>query len=54
MLRELAKGSSYKEIGTELGVSVSTVRTHFHHIYIALGVNNRAQAVLTATERGWL
>jgi putative nucleotidyltransferase with HDIG domain len=54
MLRELAKGSSYKEIGAALGVSVSTVRTHFHHIYRTMGVNNRAQAVLTATERGWL
>jgi putative nucleotidyltransferase with HDIG domain len=54
MLRELAKGSSYKEIGAALGVSVSTVRTHLHHVYGTLGVADRARAVLTATERGWL
>ena len=54
MMRELAKGSSYKQIGATLGVSVSTVRSHFHHIYQTLGVTDRAQAVLKATERGWL
>jgi DNA-binding NarL/FixJ family response regulator len=53
-MRELAKGKVYKEIGTALGVSVSTVRSHLHHAYKKLGVADRAQAVLTAKERGWL
>ena len=32
----------------------STVRTHLHNIYGKLGAVDRAQAVLHATERGWL
>ncbi len=32
----------------------STVRTHLHNIYGKLGAVDRAQAVLIATERGWL
>ena len=31
-----------------------TVRTHLHNIYGKLGAVDRAQAVLIATERGWL
>ena len=54
MLRELAKGKSYKEISEALGISPSTVRTHLYNVYKTLAVNNRAQAVLTATERSWL
>ena len=33
---------------------VSTVRTHLHNVYARLGVDDRAQAVLRATEMGWL
>jgi putative nucleotidyltransferase with HDIG domain len=54
LMRELAQGKSYKQIAAALGLSVSTVRTHFYNAYQSLGVNNRAQAVLMATERGWL
>jgi putative nucleotidyltransferase with HDIG domain len=54
LMRELAKGKSYKQIAAGLGLSVSTVRTHFYNAYQTLGVNNRAQAVLMATERGWI
>ena len=35
-------------------LSTSTVRTHLHNIYGKLGAVDRAQAVLIATERGWL
>jgi len=38
----------------ELTLSTSTVRTHLHNIYGKLGAVDRAQAVLIATERGWL
>ena len=38
----------------ELALSTSTVRTHLHNIYGKLGAVDRAQAVLIATERGWL
>jgi putative nucleotidyltransferase with HDIG domain len=54
LLKRLADGSVYKQIAHELELSVSTVRTHLHNIYGKLGVLNRAQAVLTASEAGWL
>jgi len=53
-LRALASGKVYKEIAAELGLSVSTVRTHLHNIYRKVGAADRAQAVLTATSKGWL
>ncbi len=54
VLRRLAKGMVYKQIASELGLSTSTVRTHLHNVYGKLGAMDRAQAVLMATERGWL
>jgi putative nucleotidyltransferase with HDIG domain len=54
VLRRLAQGMVYKQIATELGLSTSTVRTHLHNVYGKLGAMDRAQAVLIATERGWI
>ena len=54
VLRILAQGKVYKVIALELGVTVSTVRTHLHNVYAKLGVDDRAQAVLRATDMGWL
>ena len=54
VLRRLAQGMVYKQIALELSLSTSTVRTHLHNIYGKLGAVDRAQAVLHATERGWL
>jgi putative nucleotidyltransferase with HDIG domain len=54
VLKRLAEGKVYKQIAHELSLSTSTVRTHLHNIYGKLGAVDRAQAVLLATERGWL
>jgi DNA-binding CsgD family transcriptional regulator len=54
VLRRLARGMVYKQIASELGLSTSTVRTHLHNVYGKLGALDRAQAVLIATERGWI
>ena len=54
VLRQLAEGKVYKQIASELGLSTSTVRTHLHNTYGKLGAVDRAQAVLLATERGWI
>ena len=54
VLHVLAQGKVYKAIALELGVSASTVRSHLHNTYAKLGVDNRAQAVLRATEMGWI
>jgi putative nucleotidyltransferase with HDIG domain len=54
VLKRLAHGKVYKQIASELSLSTSTVRTHLHNIYGKLGAVDRAQAVLVATERGWI
>ena len=54
VLRGLARGMVYKQIASELGLSSSTVRSHLHNIYGKLGAGDRAQAVLIATEKGWI
>ena len=54
ILKRLAEGKVYKQIASEIGLSTSTVRTHLHNTYSKLGAVDRAQAVLLATQRGWL
>jgi putative nucleotidyltransferase with HDIG domain len=54
VLKRLASGKVYKQIASELSLSTSTVRTHLHNIYGKLGAVDRAQAVLVATQRGWI
>ncbi|HEX8854774.1 MAG TPA: HDOD domain-containing protein [Thermoleophilaceae bacterium] len=54
VLKRLAEGKVYKQIALELSLSTSTVRTHLHNTYTKLGAVDRAQAVLVATERGWI
>ena len=54
VLKRLAEGKVYKQIAHELELSTSTVRTHLHNTYAKLGAVDRAQAVLMATERGWI
>ena len=54
VLKRLAEGKVYKQIAHELDLSTSTVRTHLHNTYAKLGAVDRAQAVLMATERGWI
>ena len=50
----LFEDASTAHIASELGLSTSTVRTHLHNVYGKLGAMDRAQAVLIATERGWI
>src|ERR671931_288101 len=54
VLRRLAEGKVYKQIAAELDLSASTVRSHLHNVYGKLGALDRAQAVLMATEQGWI
>jgi putative nucleotidyltransferase with HDIG domain len=53
-LRLLADGKVYKQIAHELSLSTSTVRTHLHNVHRKLNVVDRAQAVLLATDHGWI
>jgi putative nucleotidyltransferase with HDIG domain len=54
MVQKLAAGKLYKQIAADFGLQVSTVRTHLYNTYRKLGVADRAQTVLLATENGWL
>jgi DNA-binding NarL/FixJ family response regulator len=46
ILALLAKGYLYKEIGEQLGITLSTVRAHLHTVYEKLHVQSRTQAVV--------
>lgn len=52
VLRLLANGLGYKEIGSELSISVNTAKKHVINIYQKLHVNGRAQALKLAYEKG--
>jgi putative nucleotidyltransferase with HDIG domain len=54
VVAELGKGLVYKQIAHQLGLSVSTVRTHLYNTYRKLGVSDRAQAILLAKEHNWI
>lgn len=48
----MAKGHSNKEIGRQLWIGETTVKTHVSHILRKLGQNDRTQAVLAALKAG--
>lgn len=41
----LSKGFLYKELATQLHITLGTVTQHIHHIYEKLHVNNRTEAI---------
>jgi LuxR family maltose regulon positive regulatory protein len=45
VLKELAQGSSNKQIAEKLYISLATVKSHIMNLYGKLGVNNRVAAV---------
>ena len=50
VLHHLARGLSYAEVGTALGVSVNTVTSHVKNSYRKLDVHTAAAAVMRAVE----
>lgn len=48
----LALGHSYDQIGSALGLSINTVRSHVREIYASLEVSSKVEAVLVAVEHG--
>ena len=48
MLRLIAKGLSNAEIGEELFISDTTVKTHVTHVLQKLNLRDRVQAVVLA------
>jgi DNA-binding NarL/FixJ family response regulator len=51
VLRHIARGYSYKEIGRELHISVKTVETHVSSVLRKLQLSNRHELTRWATER---
>ena len=54
VLQLAAKGHGNKQIASELGLSVPTVKSHLVNIFNKLGVASRTEAVLYGLRRGWL
>jgi DNA-binding NarL/FixJ family response regulator len=54
VLRLVAQGQTNRDIGRELTLSVSTVKTHLEHIIAKLDVSDRTQAAVRAAELGLL
>jgi DNA-binding CsgD family transcriptional regulator len=52
VLRQLARGRSYAQAASELGVSAHTVGTHAKNAYRKLDVHNATAAVLQAVRLG--
>jgi LuxR family maltose regulon positive regulatory protein len=50
VLGYLASNLSAGEIGSELYLSINTIKVHIRHIYGKLGVHNRSEAVQRARE----
>lgn len=45
ILHLLHEGKPNKVIASHLGVEVGTVKSHLHLLYVAMGVNNRSEAI---------
>ncbi len=45
VLGYLARGATYVQIGSSMGISLATVRTHVERLYTRLGVCSRGEAV---------
>jgi LuxR family maltose regulon positive regulatory protein len=54
VLRLLATDLSRREIGSELFLSMNTIKTHTRHLYGKLGVSSREEAVRRASMLGLL
>jgi len=50
ILKLLAHGHSYEDIGLALSLSINTVRSHVRTIYERLGASTKVEAVIAAIE----
>lgn len=54
VVRLLAEGLSRKQVAYRLGIATPTVRAHTVRIHRKLGVHNRVEMILRASDRGLL
>jgi DNA-binding CsgD family transcriptional regulator len=50
VLTEMCKGKSNKQIARVLGMAEATVKLHLTEIFKTMGVSNRAQAIIKASD----
>lgn len=50
VLLEMCKGKSNKEIARAIGMAEATVKLHLTEIFKTLGVKNRSQAIIKASD----
>jgi two-component system, NarL family, nitrate/nitrite response regulator NarL len=51
VLRGISKGSTNKEIATELGISESAVKSTLQHLFRKTGTRSRSRLVVVAIDR---
>jgi DNA-binding NarL/FixJ family response regulator len=54
LLRLLAEGCSYQGAGTQLGITINTVRNYIRNVYEKLQVHTKSAAVSKAMRAGLL
>lgn len=54
VLRLVARGCSYNEVGTCLGITTPTVQAHVRNLYAKLAVHSKTEAVYEARQLGLL
>jgi DNA-binding NarL/FixJ family response regulator len=54
VVKQLGEAKSLREIGREMGLAHSTIRTHLRSAYLKLGLHDRAQAFLKCQAEGWV
>lgn len=51
-LRQISRGHSYEEVGSLMGVALSTVQSNIRNLYRKLGAHSQVQAVAKARDAG--
>ena len=54
ILQHVARGDVNKEIASALSISENTVKTHMKSVFSKLHARDRAEAVATALQRGFI
>ena len=54
VVRLLARGCTYAQVGSRLGISPHTVASHIKKAYRKLGVNSAGAAVMRAVQLGFI
>ena len=54
MVRLASRGYSNREIAAQMSLTENTVKSHLQDIFRRLDVRNRVEAVMRATQEGWI